>query len=150
MVSAATGMLPVQHRRCHIMIDIEKQITYWSTGAEEDWAVAKNLIADESIRHALFFAHLTLEKILKAYVCHYTKNLAPRIHNLARLVELSDLTLRVNYADILREMNAFNLEGRYPEFVSGLPTLAEAHEYMTKTEEVYQWLAEELKIQLST
>ena len=50
------------------MIDIAKQIAYWRVGAEEDWVVAQKLVADESIRHGLFFAHLALEKILKAHV----------------------------------------------------------------------------------
>ncbi len=50
------------------MIDIEKQIAYWRDGSIEDWQVAQELISNGRIRHGLFFAHLSLEKLLKAHV----------------------------------------------------------------------------------
>ncbi len=50
-------------------IDIQKQIKYWQHGAVEDWDVAENLVDQQKVRHGLFFAHLALEKILKAHVC---------------------------------------------------------------------------------
>ncbi|MCX6048941.1 MAG: HEPN domain-containing protein [Chloroflexi bacterium] len=131
------------------MIDIYKQIDYWRISAEEDWVVAKKLIADESLRHGLFFAHLTLEKILKALVCQATQNLAPRIHSLTRLAEIASLSMHVDYARILGEMNDFNLIGRYPEFDQGILTVVEAHYYMKRTEEVYQWLVMALTARLS-
>ncbi len=55
------------------MIDIEKQIAYWRKGASEDWHVAKQLVKSQQTRHGLFFAHLALEKLLKAHVCRHTK-----------------------------------------------------------------------------
>ena len=61
------------------MVDISKQITYWQDGAKEDFEVAKQLIASEKIRHGLFFAHLALEKVLKAKFCQKTNEIAPRI-----------------------------------------------------------------------
>ncbi|MEN8127119.1 MAG: HEPN domain-containing protein [Planctomycetota bacterium] len=59
------------------MVDIQKQIIYWSSGAEEDIAVAEELIGNKRYRHGLFFAHLALEKILKAHICKKTNELAP-------------------------------------------------------------------------
>ena len=70
------------------MIDIAQQVVFWCAGAREDWAVAQDLIAQGRVRHALFFAHLALEKALKAHVRHQTNNLAPRMHNLIRLSEI--------------------------------------------------------------
>jgi len=67
------------------MVDIGKQILHWRGGADEDWAVAMELIGHDKIRHGLFIAHLALEKTLKAHVCRATGELAPRTHNLARL-----------------------------------------------------------------
>jgi len=55
------------------MFDVEKQIAYWRGGAEEDMAVARELIAGKRVRHGLFFAHLALEKALKAIVCRVTR-----------------------------------------------------------------------------
>ncbi len=75
------------------MIDIDTQIQHWIEGSREEWAVACELIANRRIRHGLFWAHLALEKALKAHVCKQTEDLAPRIHNLARLTELAALDI---------------------------------------------------------
>jgi HEPN domain-containing protein len=122
------------------MIDIEKQVAYWRDGAREDWAVAQELVDGGRIRHGLFFAHLALEKALKAHVCRQTRDLAPRIHNLVRLAELAGLNLTQEQVDVLAEMNAFNIEGRYPESLTPPPTLAQARTYLTRAEEVFRWL----------
>lgn len=126
------------------MIDIQKQIEYWQNGAIEDWDVAQGLISQNKVRHGLFFAHLALEKLLKAHVCRQTQDLAPRIHNLSRLTELAALPLSQNQQDILAEMNVFNLEGRYPDVLMPPPSQDEAENYMHQTEEVYQWLMRQL------
>jgi HEPN domain-containing protein len=94
------------------MIDNQKQIAYWQNGAIEDWDVAAHLINRGKYRHGLFFAHLAIEKLLKAHVCRFSNDLAPRLHNLSRLAELTGLPLSQTQADILADMNAFNLEGR--------------------------------------
>lgn len=72
------------------MVDIGKQIEHWRAGAGEDWEVARDLVERGKIRHGLFFAHLALEKTLKAHVCRTTNELAPPIHNLVRLAEGAD------------------------------------------------------------
>jgi HEPN domain-containing protein len=122
------------------MVDIDKQIAYWRDSANEDWAVARQLVDNSRIRHGLFFAHLTLEKTLKALICKHSQDLAPRIHNLSRLSEMIGITLETEHADILAEMNAFHIEGRYPESLTTAPTKEEALIYVAKAEKVYQWL----------
>jgi len=126
------------------MIDIQKQIEHWHSGAIEDWEVAQDLISRNNIRHGLFFAHLALEKLLKAHVCRHMQDLAPRIHNLSRLAELAALSLSQTQKDILADMNAFNLEGRYPDLLIPSPSKNEAEGYMNRAEEVYQWLSNQL------
>ena len=126
------------------MINVEKQITYWRDGAAEDWEIAQELLSSKRIRHSLFFAHLTLEKLLKAHVCHHTRDLAPRLHNLVRLAELATLPLSQHQIDVLAEMNAFNIEGRYPDLLMPPPSLKEAQVYLHRAEEVYQWLMNQL------
>ncbi|MBI2876276.1 MAG: HEPN domain-containing protein [Candidatus Tectomicrobia bacterium] len=122
------------------MIDIDKQIAYWQNGAQEDWEVARELIDRGRIRHGLFFVHLALEKVLKAHVCRQTRDLAPRIHNLVRLAELAAINASQEQMDTLAEMNALNIEGRYPESLLPQPTPAEAQAYLARAEEVFQWL----------
>jgi HEPN domain-containing protein len=122
------------------MVDIKKQISYWKESAEEDWAVAQQLLESGRTRHGLFFAHLALEKMLKALVCKNTGDLAPRIHNLNRLIDLAGVVSSPVQTDILAEMNAFHIEGRYPETLTKRPTEEEAVRYTKRAEEVFRWL----------
>ena len=125
------------------MVDIAKQIIYWQDGSKEEFDVARQLIDNDKIRHGLFFAHLAIEKLLKAKVCQTTGEIAPRIHNLVRLAQVAKLSLPETTLDLLAEMNEFNLEGRYPvPFLSPIPT-SEAHDYLMKTEEVLKWLTQQ-------
>ena len=126
------------------MIDIQKQIAYWKNGAIEEWGLAQDLVKRNKTRHGLFFAHLALEKLLKAHVCRQIQDLPPRIHNLTRLAELAKLPLTQAQVDILAEMNAFNLEGRYPDLSLVPLSKKEAKEYLRRAEEVYQWLMSQL------
>jgi HEPN domain-containing protein len=54
------------------MINIQKQIDYWISGAEDDIVTADLLIREMRILHGLFFCHLVIEKALKA---HYVKKI---------------------------------------------------------------------------
>ncbi len=49
------------------MIDVEKQIDYWTSSAKDDLVTAKILIEKERYLHGLFFCHLVIEKALKAH-----------------------------------------------------------------------------------
>jgi len=129
------------------MIDIEKQVAYWRDGASEDWQVARDLIRRKRTRQGLFFAHLALEKALKAHVCRHSQDLAPRMHNLVRLAELAGFRLDEKQIDVLAEMNAFNIEGRYPEMLLPEASVEEARDYMRRAKEVYTWLMKQLQEQ---
>lgn len=122
------------------MVDIAKQIGFWRDSAKDDWDVARQLVDNGHTRHGLFFAHLALEKILKAIVCKQSQDLAPRLHNLSRLAELAALSLDNEKIEVLAEMNAFHIEGRYPESLTNAPTKEEALHYIVKAEGVFQWL----------
>ncbi|MBW1699839.1 MAG: HEPN domain-containing protein [Deltaproteobacteria bacterium] len=126
------------------MIDINKQIEFWCEAAKEDWEVASDLVDRNRVRHGLFFAHLALEKALKAHVCLVTQDLAPRLHNLIRLSEIAELSLNPDQLDVLAEMNAFNIEGRYPDTLSPPPDKKQALEYIAKSKKVFQWLIDQL------
>jgi HEPN domain-containing protein len=122
------------------MIDIGKQITYWQKSAREDWEVAIELVGNNRSRHGLYFAHLALEKILKAHICKETHDLAPKIHNLIDLAQLANLVLNPHQSDILTEMNSFNIRGRYPDSLSTKPTKEETRYYIRRAEEMFKWL----------
>jgi len=124
------------------MIDIQKQVAYWRDGAQEDWAVAKELVDRKRIRHGLFFAHLALEKALKAHVCAKTQDLAPRIHNLILLGQAADLPLTQAHRKILADMNVFALAGRYPEMLPPEPLITDARALLKQAEGIFTWLTQ--------
>lgn len=98
-------------------MDKKGHIEYWITIAESDWVAIQGLLTTKSYVHALFFAHLTLEKLLKA---HWTKdnleNHPPRTHNLVKILNETKLNLTENQTKFLEELNDFQLEGRYPDY----------------------------------
>jgi HEPN domain-containing protein len=119
--------------------NIDAHARHWRDGAQDDWAVAHTLLQDEWPRHAMFFAHLALEKALKALVCLATNDFAPRTHNLVRLAEAARLDLTLEQRDLLAEMNQFSIEGRYPDIAAPVAS-DQAAAYLERAEEVYQWL----------
>ncbi len=126
------------------MVNIDKHISHWLNGAEEDWEVANQLILSDKIRHGLFFLHLTLEKIIKAHICRNTNDIAPKLHNLVRLAEVSGIYFDQMQTDLLAEMNPFNIEGRYPEIWGAVPSREEADILIEKTGEFFRWLKNQL------
>jgi HEPN domain-containing protein len=126
------------------MIDIEKQVAYWREGAAEDWLVAVELVDLGRTRHGLFFAHLALEKMLKAHVCRVTQDLAPRIHPLLRLAERTGLALSEEQRAFLARFDRYQIEGRYPDLLPAPPSVEAARQELQQAEEVFEWLKRQL------
>lgn len=57
-----------------------------------------------------------------------------------RLAQLAELKITDARLDTLAEMNAYNIEGRYPESLTAPPSRAEAKEQMEQAEEIHSWL----------
>ena len=99
------------------MLSKQGHIEHWQKTAVRDWKAVKQLYEGKSYINALFFAHLVLEKLCKAHWIKYnTGNHPPRIHNLVRIVEQTDLKFTDEELDFLRKMNDFQMEGRYPDY----------------------------------
>jgi HEPN domain-containing protein len=126
------------------MVDPEKQINHWRSGAEEDWAAAEDLIRLERVRHGLFFAHLALEKALKAHICRTTRDLPPRIHQLLRLADRAELPLSDEQRMFLARFDRHHLEGRYPESLLMTLSVDAARQELQTAGEVFQWLIQRL------
>jgi len=125
-------------------MDIIRQIEYWRLGASEDWEVAVELISSRRTRHGLFFAHLALEKLLKAHVCRTTHDLAPRIHTLLRLIERTDLPVSEPQRLVLARVDQYQLEGRYPDMLPMAPDIETARNELRQAQEVFEWLNQQL------
>jgi HEPN domain-containing protein len=129
------------------MFDVDKQISYWKEVAADDWRVANKLLAGKETLSALFFAHLTIEKVLKAHVCRQTQDYAPMIHNLLSLAQRASITLSSEQAKLLAELTTYNIRGRYPDMRGGhieKPTLQYARLLLKQTKEMYEWLKSQL------
>lgn len=121
-------------------VDIAKHIRYWNSGAAEDWEVAVDLVRQGKTRHGLFFAHLALEKALKAAVCRMTGDMPPRTHNLVRLAQVAGLAPSPAVLDVLAEMNQYNVEGRYPGTPAPPLSATDAEKQLARCNEVLEWL----------
>jgi HEPN domain-containing protein len=95
--------------------DIEKTVSYWLEGAKYDMGVANAMFRSKKYPYALFMGHLSLEKLLKAFVVKHTKAHAPFSHSLTYLVEKSGVKVPEKILIKLREFMEFHFEGRYPD-----------------------------------
>jgi len=95
--------------------DIEKTASYWLEGAKYDMGVANAMFRSKKYPYALFMGHLSLEKLLKAFVVKHTKAHAPFSHSLPYLVEKSGVKVPEKILIKLREFMEFHFEGRYPD-----------------------------------
>jgi HEPN domain-containing protein len=125
-------------------LDIQKQIDHWRAGADEDWKVAVDLVNLGHTRHGLFFAHLALEKTLKAHICRVTCDLAPRLHTLLRLAERAVLALSEEQRVFLARFDRYQIEGRYPDMLPAAPDLTTAREELKQAEVMFRWLMQKL------
>ena len=126
------------------MVDVPKQIEYWTTGSEEDFAAAQSLFEKGHLRHSLFFAHLAIEKMLKAHVTRQTKDIPPRVHNLIRLADMAGLSPNAEHMSFLRRFNLFQLEGRYPDSVHVIIDSDMARERLILAGDILKWLKSQL------
>lgn len=92
-------------------------IKYWINTSHSDWIAVKQLYKGKSYLQALFFAHLTLEKLCKAaWLRDNENNHPPRVHNLNILLRNTKLNLTDEQWKFIVLMNDFQLEGRYPDY----------------------------------
>ena len=130
------------------MTSIKRQIEYWQEGAQDDLKTARVLFDGKRHSGALFFGHIVLEKILKAFVVLETQKEAPKIHNLIRLHELGNVGLDEPTLKYIATVNAFNIRGRYEDYKKSFYKMC-TKEYtaqnLNKIDEIYKMLCKKLK-----
>lgn len=123
-------------------------VGHWITTAERDWVSVQALLKAGQFMHALFFSHLVIEKLLKAHwVSGNLENEPPRIHDLEHLYNQTELKLAADQVDLLRVMNAWNLEGRYQDYKDKffkMATHAYTREKIKQVEKLRTWLLSKL------
>jgi AbiV family abortive infection protein len=123
----------------------EKEVVkYWLTASKEDFDSAEILFENRKYHHALFFCHLSIEKILKAIIVKSTKTAPPLIHDLIRLAEKAKLPLNDSQINELAEITTFNIQARYDDYKLSFRKKAKKRfslKYLEKTKEILQWLS---------
>lgn len=129
--------------------DLKKIVQYWKTGSDLDFDSAK-AIAEKAKKNvqACFFLHLSIEKILKAYIVFTTDDHAPYIHNLPVLAKKANLVLNEDQRELLVIVNDFNMRCRYPDDKYSIykkVTAAVTRKLLKRVGEFNQWISEKLK-----
>jgi len=124
-------------------------IQHWINMAERDWKSVQTLSKDNQFVHALFFAHLVIEKLLKAHwIKINVENEAPRVHDLEFLYNQTELTLAADDVDFLSVMNSWNIEGRYQDYKDKFfkkTTKSYTEEKLKRVDTLRTWLLSELQ-----
>ena len=96
-------------------MNITEQADHWKYSSSRDWKTALGLFQIKRYDAALFFCHLTLEKLLKGLTVLQTRKTPPFIHDLERLALIARLDLTVGQINDLKAISAFNIAGRYSD-----------------------------------
>jgi len=96
-----------------------EHIEFWVEQAEDDWKAVLTLYKGKNYLQSLFFAHLVIEKLCKSlWIKHNPENIPPRTHNLIQLLSATPIALPDETGEFLLSLNRFQLEGRYPEYLT--------------------------------
>lgn len=120
---------------------------FWVISAENDWEVAGHLFEKGDYSYALFFGHLTLEKMLKAYFVQAQGGVPALTHRLVFLAEKSGLDLTSEQQELLESVTDFNLEARYPDEKFSFRkrcTREFTIQYLNHIKEMKEWLAKKI------
>lgn len=125
----------------------QEKVNYWIKSSENDWKVAGHLFEKEDYAYALFFGHLTIEKLLKAFFVAKLDEPPPFTHRLIYLAETAGLKISAEQIELLEIITDFNLEARYPDekfsfYKKCTREFTEAN--MKKIEEIKEWLLRQL------
>ena len=95
----------------------DEHIKYWLQSALRDWDVTRDLVKSRRYMYALFFAHLVIEKLLKAHwVKEHKDNIPPRLDNLSALYDKLKFELPSDLKDELTIITSWNIEARYQDY----------------------------------
>ncbi len=104
-----------------------EHIGFWIEQSLDDWETVESLLFAKKYVQALFFSHLVIEKLCKAcWIKLNESNVPPRIHNLVFLIKQTPLEISESHMELMLNLNRFQLEGRYPEYVSSLYKVCDA------------------------
>lgn len=97
----------------------KQHIEFWVEQADDDWKAVYTLLNGGNYLQSLFFAHLVIEKLCKSlWIKYNSDNIPPRTHNLINLLSSTPIKITEVQSEFLLKLNRFQLEGRYPEYMT--------------------------------
>lgn len=97
----------------------QDHIKYWIEQADDDLEAVETLYAGKKYLQSLFFSHLVIEKICKSLWIKFNDgNIPPRTHNLNYILSKTEIELSDADSEFLLNLNRFQLEGRYPDYMT--------------------------------
>ena len=120
----------------------------WLRQAEYDINTAKAMYDTGRYIYTAFMCQLSIEKFIKGLIVERTGHTPPKTHNLIKLVKTANLELSKSQLEFIGTLNMAGVGARYPDMLDD----AIKHypkevvwNYLTKTEEVMQWLRQQIK-----
>ncbi len=127
----------------------QEHINYWSFQVENDFKASEVLCLATYYAQSLFWAHLSLEKLLKAlWIKNNVTNTPPFVHNLLRIALETECEFNENELEFFTEMNLFQIKGRYPDYAENLENIITkeiAEEYLLKSKNMILCIREKLQ-----
>lgn len=126
---------------CYASCMTQKQIiAHWRKGAQDSIEVARMCLEAQKFEHALFSAHLAVEKALKARFIEKHDDAAPFTHELHELLLQIPLNLPDEQMTLLREMSRLAVRARYADhqWSEEQATAKNAEYWIVRAEELLQ------------
>jgi len=127
----------------------KEHINFWLIQADDDWTAVDTLFNGRNYLQSLFFAHLVIEKICKAlWIKHNEGNIPPRTHNLIHLLSTTSIELNDDKSEFMLSLNRFQLEGRYPDYLTKMHSICNESFTSTmidETDKLRLWLLEKVQ-----
>ena len=125
----------------------QEKVEHWLDIAEYDLETAVAMQQSGRYLYTVFMCQQALEKLLKASHIQQNGEEAHRTHNLTPLFGLLDLPKNNEHLQTMGQLNAYYIKGRYPTYKQKLSQVLDkktTHSFLTKTEEIFQWLKSQL------
>lgn len=115
-------------------------VAHWRKGARDSIEVARMCLEAQKFEHALFNAHLAVEKALKARFIEKHDDAPPFTHELHELSSQISLNLPDGQTALLREMSRLAVRARYADhqWSEEQATAENAEYWVLRAEELLQ------------
>lgn len=122
-------------------MNTKEKVKFWLKSAERSLKIAYELFRLKRYLEALFFGHLTLEKLLKAKIIAETKEEPVYSHDLLVLAKDAKVKLTDDEKDFLAKVNVYNIRTRYQDYKLSLYKKANKNFTQNELDKIGQFFA---------